>query len=190
MTWKGVVRSDSGLCWGMIQAFMHKTLSNENWSQGQDLNPDLPKSRGATHMTTTIRPDDISGSDCLEPLTFCMKGQRLLKLRVPPKSTLHVLHNLRILISLVFPLLASFQRIRPRSWVTSRNNFFTIMSCYTHAQPLSWRTTPCRLFATANSILWRIDPLGKHVSAATNTHATAEVLLETGCFFMIHAEML
>jgi hypothetical protein len=46
-------------------------------------------------------------------------------------------------------------------------------------------------------ILWRIDPLlsgetvnndgfwerhGKHVPAATNTHATTELLLETGCF--------
>jgi hypothetical protein len=46
-------------------------------------------------------------------------------------------------------------------------------------------------------LLWRVDPLlsgdsvkttvsgqrlGKHVPAATNTHATIELLLETGCF--------
>jgi hypothetical protein len=58
---------------------------------------------------------------------------------------------------------------------------------------------------TRNLILWRIDPLlsddsvtatvsgqrlGKHVPAATNTHATVELLLETGCFYVVLAEML
>jgi hypothetical protein len=53
--------------------------------------------------------------------------------------------------------------------------------------------------------MWRIDPflsgdsvtatfsgqrLGKHVLAATNTHATIELLLETGCFYVVCVEML
>jgi hypothetical protein len=32
--------------------------------------------------------------------------------------------------------------------------------------------------------------LGKHVPTETNTHATIEVLLETGCFYVVRAEML
>jgi hypothetical protein len=58
-------------------------------------------------------------------------------------------------------------------------------------------------------ILWRVEPLlcnddemskytravsryrlGKHVPTATNTHATIEKLLETGCFCMVRAKML
>jgi hypothetical protein len=53
-------------------------------------------------------------------------------------------------------------------------------------------------------VMWRIDPLlsgdsvtatvsgqrlGKHVTAATNTHATIELLLETGSLFVVRAEM-
>jgi hypothetical protein len=59
------------------------------------------------------------------------------------------------------------------------------------------------------NILWRVEPLiwndreiskytgaisrqrlGKHVPAATNAHATIQVLLETGCFCVVRAEML
>jgi hypothetical protein len=52
-----------------------------------------------------------------------------------------------------------------------------------------------------NIILWRIDPLlsgdsvyndrfwatarGQHVPAATNTHETKGLLLETGCFYVV-----
>jgi hypothetical protein len=32
--------------------------------------------------------------------------------------------------------------------------------------------------------------LGKHVPAATNRRATIELLLETGCFYVVRAEML
>jgi hypothetical protein len=32
--------------------------------------------------------------------------------------------------------------------------------------------------------------LGKHVYAETNTHAAIELLLETGCFYVVRAEML
>jgi hypothetical protein len=61
------------------------------------------------------------------------------------------------------------------------------------------------LTVAAFLVLWRIDPLlshdsvtttvsgqwlGKHVTAATNTRATIELLLETGCFYVVRAEML
>jgi hypothetical protein len=45
-------------------------------------------------------------------------------------------------------------------------------------------------------VLWRITMtasgqwLSKHVSAATNTHSTIELLLQTPCFYVIHAEVL
>jgi hypothetical protein len=32
--------------------------------------------------------------------------------------------------------------------------------------------------------------LSKHIPLSTNTRATIELLLETGCFYMVHAEML
>jgi hypothetical protein len=32
--------------------------------------------------------------------------------------------------------------------------------------------------------------LGKPIAAAKNTDATIELLLETGCFYVIHAEIL
>jgi hypothetical protein len=31
--------------------------------------------------------------------------------------------------------------------------------------------------------------LGKHIPAATNTHATTELLLETECFYVVRAQM-
>jgi hypothetical protein len=54
-------------------------------------------------------------------------------------------------------------------------------------------------------ILWRVDQLlrgysvnndrfwnllSKHVPASTSRHATTELLLETGCFYMVRAELL
>jgi hypothetical protein len=32
--------------------------------------------------------------------------------------------------------------------------------------------------------------LGKHVLSITNMHATVELLLETGCLYVVRAEML
>jgi hypothetical protein len=43
--------------------------------------------------------------------------------------------------------------------------FITVRSCWPHAQPTSWRTTPCRMSATALHI-WRPSP-----SSATRGHA-------------------
>jgi hypothetical protein len=41
----------------------------------------------------------------------------------------------------------------PRHFETFRNRkIFTVRGCRPHAQPSSWRTTPCRLSATAYSI--------------------------------------
>jgi hypothetical protein len=61
----------------------------------------------------------------------------LLTFHVPYKSHVY------------FPQLRSFiQRIRqrPRSFVTFHNKLiFTVRSFWPHAQPLSWRSTPCRL---------------------------------------------
>jgi hypothetical protein len=34
------------------------------------------------------------------------------------------------------------------------------------------------------------ERLGKHIHAATVTHTTIEVLLETGCFYIVRAEEL
>jgi hypothetical protein len=53
-------------------------------------------------------------------------------------------------------MLRSYQRISPgpRHFETFRNdrNIFTVRGCWPHAQPPSWKTTPCRLSATAYSI--------------------------------------
>jgi hypothetical protein len=53
-------------------------------------------------------------------------------------------------------MLRSYQRISPgpRHFETFRNNrkIFTVRGCRPHAQPPSWRTTSCRLSATAYSI--------------------------------------
>jgi hypothetical protein len=53
-------------------------------------------------------------------------------------------------------MLKSYQRIRPglRHFEIFRNNrkIFTVRGCRPDAQPTSWRTTPCRLSATAYSV--------------------------------------
>jgi hypothetical protein len=57
---------------------------------------------------------------------------------------------------------------------------------------------PSAKFLKSVSVFWRAGPRSRdkqiyqseHVPAATNTNATFEVFLETGCFCMVHVEIL
>jgi len=50
---------------------------------------------------------------------------------------------------------------------------FTVMGCRPHAQPPSWRTTPCRLSATAYSIYSQLSSISGGPSL-TNIFKTGE----------------
>jgi hypothetical protein len=53
---------------------------------------------------------------------------------------------------------------------------FTLRGCYPHAQPPSWRTTPCRLSATVYSIYSQLPPVSGGLPSIRNLrtcHAVA-----------------
>jgi hypothetical protein len=87
----------------------------------------------------------LSQPNPVRPIDPCLPNVHIQTRNVPCTKS-HVL----------FPLLRSYQRISPgpRHFETFRNNrnIFTVRGCRPHAQPQSWRTTPCRLSATAYSI--------------------------------------
>jgi hypothetical protein len=60
-------------------------------------------------------------------------------------------------------------QVRGPLWDFVTSLFLTARSCKPHAQPPSWRTSPCRLSGTAYSIYWQLPSIsGDRVSSIRN----------------------
>jgi hypothetical protein len=67
----------------------------------------------------------------------------------PPVNSSLLGQNIFLNSLFITPFQIIYRSQRPN--VILSNKLFTV-SCYPHAQPLSWRTSPCRLSVTAYSI--------------------------------------